>query len=196
MTFHINKISSIIYNRRSSKTFKENQDIPMEDLLSFFEAARWAPSARNRQPWRYLLFTKQSPEALASMRSCLDEKNQEWANKAPVLILSCAEIADDQGTPNRSALHDLGLANENLLLQIRSLNYNCRPMGGFDKEKAALLFNIPKNIQPFLVIAVGLPIRYSNLPDDIQEMERRPRERNEMQTWVHLDQWGKLDLQN
>jgi nitroreductase len=196
MTFHINKISSIIYNRKSSKAFKESEEIPTEDLLSFFEAARWAPSSRNRQPWRYLLFTDQSPEALALMRSCLDERNQVWANKAPVLILSCAQIADEQGTPNRSALHDLGLANENLLLQIRSLNYNCRPMGGFDKDKAKLLFNIPENIQPVLVIAVGLPVRISNLPEAMQEDERRPRERNEMQTWVHLDQWGKLDLQN
>ncbi len=196
MTFHINKISSIIYNRRSSKAYQENQDIPSEDLLSFFEAARWAPSARNRQPWRYILFTDQSPDSIALMRSCLDEKNQVWANKAPVLILSCAELVDDQGTPNRVALHDLGLANENLMLQIRSLNYNCRPMGGFDKEKTKLLFNIPVTIQPVLVIAVGLPARISSLPEEFQEEERRPRLRNEIQSWVHLDQWGKLDLQN
>jgi nitroreductase len=196
MTSHVNKISSIIFHRKSSKAYQEQKEIPLEDLLSFFEAARWAPSARNKQPWRYILFSENFVESINKMRSCLDEKNQIWANKAPVLILACAEIADENGKPNPVALHDLGLANENLLLQIRSLGYNCRPMGGFDKEKARLLFGLPDNIKPVITVAVGYPKKLSTLPEDILEEEKRPRVRNEIQSWVHINEWGKLDLNN
>ena len=190
MPYNINKISAIIFNRRSSKNYVSHKLIPEEDLLSFFEAARWAPSANNRQPWRYILFTEEDSQAISSMRSCLTENNQIWANSAPVLILACTLIKDDQGRENKTALHDLGLANENLLLQIRSLGYNCRPMGGFDKEKTKQCFNIPENLQPVLVIAAGYPGKLNQLSEAILESERQPRTRNPISDWVYQNHWG------
>ena len=190
MPYNINKISAIIFNRRSSKNYLSHKLIPQEDLLSFFEAARWAPSASNRQPWRYIVFSEENPEAIASMRACLTEANQYWASSAPVLILCCALLEDENGREIRTALHDLGLANENLLLQIRSLGYNCRPMGGFDKELAKQLFNLPEHFQPVLTIAAGYPGKMNTLPVDIQESEKEPRTRNPISTWVHIDHWG------
>jgi nitroreductase len=190
MPYNINKISSIIYHRKSSKSYTEHQQIPEEDLLSFFEAARWAPSSGNRQPWRYLLFTETNIDQLSKMRSCLIDDNQIWANSAPVLILSCTQTINEAGKTNRMAMHDVGLANQNLLLQICSLGYNCRPMGGFDKEKAKSLFNIPESIQPVIVIAVGFPGKLSSQPEAIREEERKPRTRNEITTWVYQSQWG------
>jgi nitroreductase len=190
MPFNFHKLSTVIFHRRSSKAYLEHKLVPQEDLFSIFEAARWAPSSRNKQPWRYILFTENSIDEINLLRSCLDDSNQVWANKAPVLILACTEISDESGAVNAYAMHDAGLANENILLQIRSLGYICRPMGGFDKKKAKQLFNIPDNIQPIITIAVGFPGKLTSLSEAIQEFEKLPRSRNPISTWVHQNSWG------
>ncbi|MBI9049496.1 MAG: nitroreductase family protein [Anaerolineaceae bacterium] len=194
MSLNLHKIAAIIFYRKSSKSYINDKAIPNEDILSFFEAARWAPSAKNIQPWHYILFTESDPEQIELMRSCLVPMNQTWANHAPVLILSCAQLTKADGSSNPYALHDLGLANENLLLQIRSLGYNCRPMGGFDKEKTAALFNLPENIQPVIVIAAGFAPKFKTLSDQMKIEVKSPRIRKEINEWLYQGKWGnKID---
>jgi nitroreductase len=191
MPFNLNKIAALIYYRKSSKAYQKNKPIPSEDILSFFEAARWAPSANNIQPWRYIVFSNENPEQIEKMRSCLTPANQAWANEAPLLILSCVMLNKDDGSPNKYALHDLGLANENLLLQIRSLGYNCRPMGGFDVNKTIELFHIPDEVQPLAVVAAGYPLKHEKLSESLKQDEARIRERNEINQWLYNGVWGE-----
>src|SRR5690606_15385785 len=97
------------------------QGVPEDDLRSLFEAARWAPSSYNEQPWRYIVATKADLEQYDRLLSCLVPGNQEWAKTAPVLALGCASLRFDRnGKPNAAALHDLGLASACLTLEATS----------------------------------------------------------------------------
>jgi nitroreductase len=190
MPLNLNRIAALIFYRKSSKAYIQDKLIPAEDILSFFEAARWAPSANNLQPWRYVIASEENPEQIEKMRSCLAISNQAWANSAPLLILCCVKTTREDGSTNKFALHDLGLANENLLLQIRSLGYNCRPMGGFDTEKAKELFNVPEDVQPMVMIAAGYPLKREKMPESLKTEENKVRERNEINQWLYQGEWG------
>src|SRR6185503_3637672 len=110
-------IDNEIRRRWSPRLFEEGRAVEREKIMTLLEAARWAPSCFNEQPWRYLVFDGTDSEAIERARSCLVEGNA-WALKAPVLMIS---IARDNFTrneaPNRTAQHDVGLASENLVLE-------------------------------------------------------------------------------
>jgi nitroreductase len=194
MPINLHRIAALIFYRKSSKAYQPGKIIPAEDILSFFEAARWAPSANNLQPWRYLIASEENPQQIEKMRSCLMPSNQVWANSAPLLVLCCAKLTKHDGSKNKYALHDLGLANENLLMQMRSLGYNCRPMGGFDHEKARELFDIPEDIQPFVIIAAGYPLKKDKMSEALKQEETKFRERNEIENWLFHGKWGNKFL--
>src|SRR5439155_25807905 len=110
-------VHELIATRWSPYAFAD-RPIPREVLLSLFEAARWAPSSYNEQPWSYLVATKDDPEEFARLLSCLVEGNQAWAGAAPVLALGCTNLNFARnGQPNAAAQHDLGLSSANLVLE-------------------------------------------------------------------------------
>lgn len=183
-------IDGLIDARKSRRSFNPEKPVPDEFVLSLLEAARWAPSAGNMQPWRYIIFQLSSPDDLIRARDCLDPENQEWANNAPLLILAITNDLRPDGRTNFKALHDLGCANENLLLQAISLGLNCRPMGGFNAKKARQYFHIPDDCSPVIMIAIGFPGEIEALPPSVQRKEHEIRTRNPISHFAFDGDWN------
>src|SRR5262245_8988043 len=185
-------IHELLSRRWSPRAFAE-RSVEAEKLQSLFEAARWAPSSSNEQPWRFLVATKDQPDDHARLLDCLVEGNRKWAHRAPVLMLSVASLNfEDDGKPNRHAVHDTGLALENLLLQATALGLAAHPMAGFDVEKARSTCGIPSGFEPVAMIAVGYPGDPSLLPDRPRQREFKPRERKPASEFVFSSQWGQV----
>lgn len=183
------EIHSLIRSRRSSRIYNPDRLLTWEQILLLLEAARSAPSSSNRQPWVYLVFEPSNPEQLEKARSCLNPDNRVWANRAPLLLLAVSEDIRPDGRENTKALHDLGMANQNLLLQATAMGLNCRPMAGFDAEKARQLFNIPEGYTPRVMIAVGYPGDIEDLPEEVQEKERKDRTRKPVEHFAFRGNW-------
>lgn len=143
-----------VARRYSPKRFAETP-IPEPVLRVIFEAARWAPSSRNRQPWRFLV-THRGTEPYERLFATLRPANQERAKGAPVLVLACA-VEEDALGPNTYAWHDLGLACGQMVVQATALGVYIRFMAGFDKEQAQARFRLPETVRPVTVIVMGYP---------------------------------------
>lgn len=183
-------LHDLLKRRWSPRAFSE-QPVGPDMLLTLLDAARWAPSSSNEQPWRFVVATKEEPADYDRLLACLLEGNRKWAYRAPVLILSVARMDfEDDSRPNRHAFHDVGLATENLLLQVSALGLVAHPMAGFDIEKARADLRIPSGYEPVAMIAVGYPGELSVLPDYLQQRELKPRERNPLTEIAFSGQWG------
>lgn len=183
-------IHDLIKRRWSSRAFSD-QPIEAETLHMLFEAARWAPSSNNEQPWRFIVANKVNDTEWNRLLACLVEGNRTWAYRAPVLILSVASLNFvDDSTPNRHAFHDTGMAVENLVLQATALGLVTHQMAGFDVEKARVDIKIPSGYEPVAMIAVGYPGDPASLPDRLRERELRPRSRQPISAWTFSGQWG------
>jgi len=184
-------IHDLIRRRWSPRAFSDRMVEP-EKLQSLFEAARWAPSCFNDQPWRFIVCTKQNPEAHARLVGCLADANVPWAKNAPVLILSVAKAAfSHNDKPNRHALHDVGMAIENLIIQAMALGLWVHQMAGYDAAKARQVFAIPEGYEPVAAIAIGYEGDPQNLPDPLRERELGPRSRKPLSDLVFDGCWGE-----
>lgn len=135
-------IHPIIQNRWSPRAF-DSRPVEREKLLRLFEAARWAPSAGNGQPWRFVVVEKSDLTAYARMFTVLYERNLRWADSAPVLVLCAASSVRGDGSPNPWMFYDLGQAAAQLALQAAELGLQAHPMAGFDHALAASHFRLP-----------------------------------------------------
>ena len=164
------KIIKEISERWSPRYFS---DKPVSDnhLNIIFEAARWAPSGHNAQPWCFY-YAKKGTNSYNKLFSTLNDYNQTWAKTAPLLILACAITSD-----NPYAIYDLGAAVLSLVLQAQSLDYYARQMALFDQKKAKQIFKLEKNLQPFIIIAMGKIGDHNHAPKEIVELELDPRPR-------------------
>jgi len=162
------------------------------DLLRIlFEAARWAPSSNNEQPWRFVVATKEHEQDWVRLFECLVEGNRRWAFRAPVLVLSVASLNfETNGKLNRHAFHDTGMATQNLVLQAAVYGLMARQMAGFDMEKTRADLRIPTDYEPVAMIAIGYPGDPTILPDPLRERELRPRSRRPIDEWTFSGQWG------
>jgi nitroreductase len=182
-------IHAILRMLWSSRVMDPDRPVPPQIIELLLEAARWAPSSGNGQPWRYLVFDERTPEARQAPRGCLHPINQIWANRAPVLLLAVAKEVRDNGKFNPYAQHDVGLANENFLLQAIALGLHCRPMAGFDHEKAGWIFHIQQGYRPMMMIAIGYPGDREDLPREVQLKEARPRKRLPLEAFEFHGDW-------
>src|SRR3981189_3610253 len=123
-------VHELIRNRWSPRAFSDTA-VPAEILRSLFEAARWAPSSNNEQPWVYLVATKDDAENFAKIVGVLVEFNADWAKDAPVVAISVANLKMRDGKPNRVALHDVGSASAQLTLEAASRGLFVHQMAGF-----------------------------------------------------------------
>jgi nitroreductase len=167
-----------IKNRRSGYAFSDKAIEP-EKVEALFEAAHWAPSSRNLQPWRYIYALRDEPE-FDLLVSLLFEGNQRWAKNASILILSLAQIRftfHDQVTENKHAWHDTGMANSLLIIQAISMGLITRPMGGFDPKRAKAELNIPPEYEPVAIIAIGYQGDDALLPEDLSSRLKATRSR-------------------
>ena len=136
-----------------------DRPVAMADLRSLFEAARWAASSYNEQPWCYLVATKKAPEEFERLLSCLVEGNQAWARAAPVLALGCTSLHFTRnGKPNAAAVHDLGIASASLTLEATARGLSVHQMIGILPDRARELYRIPEGVQPLTGLAIGYAV--------------------------------------
>ena len=183
-------IHDLLKRRWSPRAFTERL-VESEKLRSLLEAARWAPSSNNEQPWRFIVGNKDNETDWSRLFACLLDGNRKWAYRVPVLILSVASLNfEDDAKPNRHAFHDTGMAVENLVLQAVVLGLATHQMAGFDVEKARADLKIPSGYEPVAMIAVGYPDDPASLPDRLRERELQPRSRQPISDWTFSGQWG------
>ncbi|HEU5147814.1 MAG TPA: nitroreductase family protein [Chryseosolibacter sp.] len=169
-------VMEVIKNRRSRRAYSDKLVEP-EKIHSLFEAARWAPSSLNEQPWYYVYATR-SQELWHKIFDSLNEGNKIWAANAPLLICSLARKNFIRfNTPNPSARYDLGAANAFLSLQAAHLGLNVHQIAGFDGNTIIKNLGVPDRYEPVIVMAIGYPGDIQTLPDKLKEREVAPRER-------------------
>jgi nitroreductase len=183
-------IHELLARRWSPHAFHD-RPVPEADLVSLFEAARWAPSSYNEQPWSYIVATKANPEEYNRLLSCLVEGNQGWARTAPVLALGVVSLRFKRnGKDNRAAVHDLGLAAGNLLAEATSRGLLVHQMIGILPDKARELYHIPEHSEAWTGLAIGYEGNTSALPKDLQDRELASRQRKPLSQFVFTGKWG------
>jgi len=162
----------------------DTRPIEREKIEILFEAARWAPSSFNEQPWRYVYATKEDGELREKINSLLQPGNS-WAAAVPLLIVSFyKKTFTYNGKPNVHGLHDLGCASGYMVLQCRSLGLIAHQMAGFKASEANVLLGVPDDFSSGSMIAVGYPGDPKKLSEDLRKREETPRSRKEMKEFA------------
>jgi nitroreductase len=184
-------VHDLIRRRWSPRAF-EPRPLAQGQLRSLLEAARWAPSCFNEQPWSFLVARREDETTFARLLSCLVAKNQEWARDAAVLLLTVARTTFARnGKPNRHAWHDVGLAMAQLTLQATALGLVVHQMAGVRSEQAAREHGVPEGHEVVTAVAIGLPGDVARLPADLREAELAPRTRKAQAEIVFEGSWGR-----
>lgn len=183
-------IQNLLAVRWSPYVFDE-QPVPVADLQSLFEAARWAPSSYNEQPWRFVVGRRGEGDVHDRILQCLAEPNQQWAQKAPVLVLGTVvtEFVRN-GNPNKAAMHDLGLAVGNLLVEATARGLHVHQMIGLDPEAARSAFSIPMNAEAVTAMAIGYADKIGAGDPMLAERDAKVRERRPISDFVFGDRFG------
>jgi len=184
-------IHNLLTARWSPYAF-DDRPVSDADLCAVFEAARWAPSSYNEQPWSYIVAKRENPEEFQELLSCLVEANQVWAKAAPVLALGIVRlrfVRNDK--PNRAAVHDLGLAAGNLLVEATARGLSVHQMIGIVPEKAREVYEIPEGSEAWTGLAIGYPGDPNRLPEPLKERHLAPRQRKPLREFVFGGKWGK-----
>lgn len=177
-------VLDIIQNRKSRRAYS-NKPIEAEKIKSLFEAAKWAPSSMNDQPWTYVYATKDQTELWNRIFVSLNESNRVWAKDAPLLIVSLArKYFSANGKTNGTAKYDLGAANAFLTLQATALSLNVHQMGGFDHETLISNLNIPGDYELGVILAIGYLGDAGTLPENLRQRELAPRVRHIQREFV------------
>ena len=183
-------IHELITQRWSPYAFSD-RPVSADDLRSLLEAARWAASSYNEQPWSYLLATKDNPADFQRLLSCLVEGNQAWAQAAPVLALGCTNLYFKlNNKPNAAAVHDLGLASATLTLEATARGLVVHQMIGILPDKARETYQIPEGVQPLTGLAIGYAADPTALPEKYKERDLAPRTRKPLAEFVFGPAWG------
>lgn len=183
-------VHDLVRRRWSPRAF---DDRPIESRVarSLFEAARWAPSAGNGQPWSFIVADRsRDPEGYARMLALLNPRNQTWAQKAPLLVIGVVQRLRDEGKEHRLALYDLGLAVENLVLQAVDLDLAAHQMAGFDYQRAREVYAIPAEHEAVVAIALGYQGDHEMLPGDLRERELVARQRKPLSSFIYSGRFG------
>ena len=184
-------IHEMMKRRWSPRAF-EPRPMPRADILTLLEAARWAASSFNQQPWHFLVATRDDADRFAQLLDCLVPGNQVWARNASLLILTVTKRTfDHNDSPNSCCVHDIGLAACQLVLQATELGYATHQMAGIEPDKIREVYGVPEGYDPVTGIAVGYAGDPDSLPDDLREMELEARTRRPFNAFVFADRWGQ-----
>jgi len=165
-------ISEFFLTRVSTRALDPTRKIEKPLLMSLFEAAKWAPSCYNNQPWRYL-FAYKGSEAFEVLFATLVEFNQSWCKNASVLCLVTSRtLFSRNNKESKTASLDTGSSLMNLILEAHVRGLVAHPMEGFSREKAREAFNIPEIFKVEAMVALGYPGEPSLLPSEMQEGEK------------------------
>jgi nitroreductase len=184
-------IMELLRERWSPRAFS-GQPIPPDVLRSLFEAARWAPSSSNEQPWAFIVAAKEDAATHAKLLNTLVEFNQMWAQHAPVLGIAISRLAfAGNGNVNRNAFYDTGAAMADLTTEAISRGLLVHQMAGFDPHKAIEHFRIPEGWEPIAAFVIGYPGDPQTLPEKLRERELAPRTRKPLSEFVMSGKWGE-----
>ena len=177
------EIHELIRERWSPREFRDRAVEP-EKLRMLFEAARWAPSCFNEQPWRFVIATRAEPRQFAKVLGLLAEKNQQWAESAYALGFSCGKRTfTHNGLPNRYGLYDTGAASATLALEATALGLHMHFMGGFDYNRARSEFAVPEDFEIGAAFAIGYI--------DADRVKPAGRSRKPLEELVFGAKWGE-----
>ena len=183
-------VHELIRERWSPRAFAD-KSVPQDVLRSVFEAARWAPSSRNEQPWVYIVGSKDDKLSFDKILSVLVEFNAGWAKSAPVLAIAVAQLFFAKNkAPNRNALYDTGAATALLSVEATARGLAVHQMAGFDHEKARQVLGIPEGWEPIAALAIGYLGDPSSLPQPLRDREMAPRTRKPIAEFVMAGHWG------
>jgi nitroreductase len=184
-------INPIISERWSPRAY-ENKPVEAEKLRALFEAARWAASSSNDQPWFFIVTGKHETEAHKRALEGLVEFNQNWAKHAPILGFSVARKKfEGKDQVNAHAWHDVGQAMANLAVQANALGLEAHQMAGILPDKIRKNFAIPDEYEPVAAFVVGYPGPADSLSEPLKGREIAPRQRKALQSFVYGSEWGK-----
>lgn len=187
-------ILDVIRTRWSPRAFDPNSEITRDELRRLFEAARWAPSSANEQPWRFVVAERRhAAGAFARLLDALHPKNRAWATAAPVLVLVAVRVAfEGNEIDNPMAFYDAGSAVGLLTLQATAINLHVRQVRGFDADVARAACDMPLPFEPAVVMAIGRAGDPSTLALEPQRLaEVAPRARRPVSEFVFDDTWGR-----
>ena len=184
-------VHELIANRWSPYAFAD-RDVAEHDLAALLEAARWAPSSYNEQPWRYILATRSQPKQFELVLSCLVEGNQAWAKFAPVVMLCCTSLRFERNDkPNAAAVHDLGLAAGNICAEATARGLSIHQMIGILPDRARDVFGIPEGFNAVTGMAIGYAADPSGLPETFKQRDTAKRTRKPLREFVFSGKWGE-----
>lgn len=179
-------VLDVIRARWSPRAFDASRAVSPDAQFQLFEAARWAPSSANEEPWEFIVADRfTSPGGFAAMLSALNDSNQSWAQYAPLLVMAVARTETRKYGPNRFALYDTGQAVALLTVQGTSMGMGVRQMAGFDHEKARRACDVPAAFEPIVVMAIGYAGEPHVLPNEKHRVsETQPRARRPITEFV------------
>lgn len=184
-------LHDFLHHRWSPLAFAD-RPLPAESVGSLLEAARWAPSCYNDQPWSFVIATRDQTAEFERLASCLVDANRVWAARAPLLALTVARLHfDHNGKENRHAWYDVGQAAAHLTFQAAALGLFVHQMGGFDPQRARMLYDIPPTHEPASMMAVGYYGDATQLPDELRARETAPRRRKPLRDFVFAGRWNQ-----
>lgn len=160
-----------IFLERCSPRAMSAETVTKEEIMTLFEASRWAPSSMNAQPWRFIYAMRETPD-FEKLLSFLAERNQDWCKNASVLIVLISKNNLDDGSLSVPHSFDAGAAWENLALQATSINFVSHAMGGFDKNMAKEKLEVPDDHTVEIMIAIGKHGKIEDLPEPLQAREK------------------------
>jgi nitroreductase len=168
-----------------------DRPVSHDDLRSLFEAARWAASSYNEQPWRFIVAMTEDSEAFERLLSCLVEGNQAWAKSAPVLVIGCTSLNFERNNqPNTAAFHDLGLASANLTFEATARGLFVHQMIGILPDRVRELYRVPEGVLPLTALAIGYLSDPSVVPQKYRARDLAPRTRKRLAEFVFAGEWG------
>ena len=184
-------IHELLAKRWSPYAFAD-RPVAEADLRSLFEAARWAASSYNEQPWSYIVATRDDRQQFERVLSCLVEGNQAWTKNVPVLGLGIVTHRFKlNGKDNKAAVHDLGLASANLTVEATARGLVVHQMIGILPDKARETFQIPEGSEAWTGLAIGYAGDSQTLPDKLKERDLAPRQRKPLTEFVFGAKWGE-----
>jgi nitroreductase len=179
----MDKVHKLITDRWSPVAF-DDRPVDYDQIHLLFEAAKWAPSARNAQPWRFIFTTKDMPDYKVLL-DLLSEANQVWASTAPLLVMPLAQVISVyKNRPDRLAFYETGMAVGNLLAQATAMGLMVHQMSGYDLERAKETLVIPTRYEPMTMMAIGYKGDPAKLPAEVGARESRERTRMEISKFL------------
>ena len=183
-------VHDLIRDRWSPRSFTA-EPVGKKTLVSLFEAARWAPSANNVQPWRFIVATADDKAEYEKAQTCINERNQRWSRLAPVVGFVCAHKLMPNGNPSGSHVYDTGMAMAQLIVQATAHGLFVHQMAGISRDKVRETYGVPDDTDVVCGFALGHQGEANALPEELPEREVEERKRNALSATVFTGAFGK-----